>query len=258
MVLTTDFGGFDTPLACPRRRMSLHRSRLSLALIIPLLLVAGVLAWQGAARTRAVAQPPVYVALGASDAVGIGANRPEAEGWVPLVYAGLPADTRLVNLGVSGATLADVLAEQLPVARDAAPRWVTIWPGPNDLRNGVPLGAFSARLDTLLGQLAALRRPGQPVELVVLNLPDLRAAPAFAGINPSALDAEVRAWNAAIAAAASRHGATLVDLYATMNELAQHPEYISADGFHPSSAGYRRIADLALARIDRNVAAALR
>jgi lysophospholipase L1-like esterase len=38
----------------------------------------------------------------------------------------------------------------------------------------------------------------------------------------------------------------LVDLYSGWAELAAHPDYISADGFHPSSAGYRRLADLVL------------
>ena len=32
-------------------------------------------------------------------------------------------------------------------------------------------------------------------------------------------------------------------------ELAQHPEYVSNDGFHPSGAGYGRIAQLTLAAL---------
>jgi len=35
-------------------------------------------------------------------------------------------------------------------------------------------------------------------------------------------------------------------------ELGAHPEYISGDGFHPSSAGYRRIADLVLDTLRRH------
>ena len=38
---------------------------------------------------------------------------------------------------------------------------------------------------------------------------------------------------------AARHGATVFDIYTTTHaELASHPEYFSADGFHPSDAGY--------------------
>jgi len=171
-----------------------------------------------------------------------------------LVAAGLPAETALLNLGVSGATVRDVIDGQLPVALDRAPRWITVWPGPNDFRNGVPLETFAAQLDQLLTAL----RPtaGDRRTIAVLNLPDLRALPVFARVGGNdtergGLDARVRDWNATIAATVARHAdyAVLVDLYAGWEELGTHPEYISADGFHPSSAGYRRIADLTLAAL---------
>ena len=41
-----------------------------------------------------------------------------------------------------------------------------------------------------------------------------------------------------------RHQATVVDLRATWQEVREHPEYISSDGFHPSTIGYRRLADV--------------
>jgi acyl-CoA thioesterase-1 len=195
---------------------------------------------------------PVHVALGASDAVGVGAARPAQDGWVPLVTAGLPEGTQLVNLGVSGATLSDVIAGQLPIAIDADPRWVTLWPGPNDLRNGVALETFSGQLEQILAALQPAT--GERRTVAVLNLPDLRVLPAFARTDRATLDAQVRTWNAAIAATVSRHAqyAVLVDLHANWAELAAHPDYISADGFHPSSAGYRRIADLTLETLRRD------
>jgi len=79
--------------------------------------------------------------------------------------------------------------------------------------------------------------------VLVGNLPDLAAVPAFRGQGP-ALAATVSAWNGAIAAVARRDGATLVDLYAGWRELAAHPEYVGPDGLHPSAAGYRRLAQL--------------
>lgn len=195
------------------------------------------------------ARAGIYVALGASDAVGIGATRPAQDAWVPLLAAGLPGGTPVVNLGVSGATLTDVIAVQLPIAADAAPRWLTLWPGPNELRGGVPLGTFTAQLDQIL---ATLRPAGGTMRtMLVLNLPDLRALPAFAGTDPVRLDRQVRDWNAAIAATVARHAdyAVLVDLYDGWGELAANPQYISGDGFHPSNAGYRRITDIVLATL---------
>lgn len=227
-------------------------SRRPLPFLILALALAGaigVTTWRASARSTNVAASATFVALGASDAVGIGATRPMEDGWAPLVAAGLPAGTRLVNLGVSGATLGDVLADQVPVALDAESRWVAIWPGPNDLRNGIDMGQFARQLDQLLGQLAGPGvRPGART-VAVMNLPDLRLLPSFARVEPAILDARVREWNAVIAETVERHApvAILVDLYSGWQELAAHPEYISADGFHPSSAGYRRVADLALA-----------
>jgi lysophospholipase L1-like esterase len=55
--------------------------------------------------------------------------------------------------------------------------------------------------------------------------------------------------------ASERHGALLVDLYTGAPELADNPDYVSADGFHPSSAGYQRIAELVLATLQQHNAA---
>jgi acyl-CoA thioesterase I len=216
---------------------------VALALVLALLATGG-LWWVagGPGRGRATAAPGVYVALGASDAVGVGAQRPAQEGWASRVHAGLPAGTELVNLGISGATLRDVIERQLPVALDVRPRWATLWPGINDLRGGVDEATFGRDLDLVLGELARI----EGITVVVLNIPDLRLLPAFGAGNAARLDATVQRRNALIAEAASRHGALLVDLYAGQLELAEHPEYISADGFHPSSAGYARIADVVL------------
>ncbi len=200
-------------------------------------------------------RPKVYAALGASDSVGVGADRPESEGWVPRVHAALPADTRLLNLGISGATLEEIVRDELPPAIDARPRWVTLWAGVNDLRGRVPLPEFQARLEQTLAAFEGVEpRP----TVLVLNVPDLRQLPAFQGIDPALIDATVRDWNTAIADAAGRHDAILVDLYREWPELAEHPEYISADGFHPSSSGYARIAELVVANIREHAPASVR
>lgn len=243
--------GHRNPLATGSNTVSLLRT--SLFVLTVAIIAAGAFAWRVVGDGSAVAAPAIYVALGASDAVGVGATRPQREGWVPLVFAELPEGAQLVNLGVSGATLGQVLDGQLPPALDAGPRWVTIWPGPNDLRAGVDLDLFTAQLDTLLERLTSMERGRQRPTIAVLNLPDLRAVPVFARGDRVALDTRVREWNAAITASVARagEGVILIDLYASWDELAAHPEYVSADGFHPSNAGYRRIADIVLDELRR-------
>jgi lysophospholipase L1-like esterase len=59
---------------------------------------------------------------------------------------------------------------------------------------------------------------------------------------PKAVAAAVADYNAAISEAANQEGATLVDLHLNDSQIGQHPEWISADGFHPSGQGYAVIA----------------
>lgn len=233
--------------------------RLLLPLVVIILLLGSGAAWW-TRRGGAAPAPLVYVGLGASDTVGVGADRPALEGWVPRVHEALPAGTQLLNLGVSGATLDEVLQAQLPPALDARPRWVSLWSGVNDIRAGVALATFVAQLDSVLQSFAAQRPDaGSPhPKVLVLNIPDLRYLPAFGSRAPADLDATVRRWNAAIADAARRHGATVVDLYAHGSELEAHPEYISADGFHPSSAGYQRIAEYVVSSLREDVSSSTR
>ena len=54
----------------------------------------------------------------------------------------------------------------------------------------------------------------------------------------------IQHWNTGIAQAAAHYGAILVDLFSQGSRLTAHPEYISADGFHPSAAGYVQLAAL--------------
>jgi lysophospholipase L1-like esterase len=179
------------------------------------------------------------VAIGASDAVGIGARNPETDGWVARFGARLGPNARVVNLGVSGSTLAQAIDEQLGPALDAQPDIVTVWLAVNDLNARVPLERYAADLDTLLGQLESTH-----AKVLVGNVPDLSGLAAYRGIDPAALKAEVDRWNNAIADTTARHGASLVDLYAEWQEVVQHPDYLSADGFHPSTDGYQALADL--------------
>jgi acyl-CoA thioesterase I len=151
----------------------------------------------------------------------------------------LPPGSSLVNLGVSGSRLEQALGQQLPRALSLQPDLVTVWLGVNDLNASVPLERYASQLETLL---AGLTSTGATI--LVANVPDLTLLPAYRGVDHRALLAQVEAWNAAIAAVAQRYGVVVVDLRAYSREQAEHMEYVSADGFHPSAAGYRRIAEL--------------
>lgn len=231
-----------TPIPSPTAGQ-MSRLLLALLVIVPLTFACG--------RSEADAQPapsPVnYVALGASDAVGVGTQDPRSEGWVPRLYGQLPAGSTLTNLGVSGSLLSQALDQQVPVAVAAQPDLVTVWLAVNDLNARVPLDSYAADLDRLL---AALQPTGARV--LVGNIPDVSQLPVYRGQDANRVRSQVDAWNGTIADAVARHGAVLVDLHATWSELAQHPEYIASDGFHPSSEGYERLAQLFWQTIESN------
>ena len=192
--------------------------------------------------TAGAAKPLTYVAMGASDSIGVGAGDPTTQGWVPQLAQRLGPDTRLVDLGVYGTLLHDALSQQLPEAIAAQPDVVTVWLAVNDFNAPVPLPQYEADLDTLLTALETQTN----ARILVGNVPDLSTVPnyAAAGIPPILVQFETLRWDAAIAAVVARHNATLVDLLPYWQEMQQHPEYVSADGFHPSALGYARLADV--------------
>jgi acyl-CoA thioesterase-1 len=184
-------------------------------------------------------RPPLtYVALGASDAVGVGVDDPDRDGWVSVLHRALPSPTRLVNLGIPGIRLSGALAVELPPALEARPDLVTVWLAVNDVLGGVALDAYRADLDRLLG---ALR--GQTGAFVAVgNVPDAPETRRYLGMEPGERRRVAAAWNETIAAATERHGALLVDLHARW-PTARHPEYIGLDGLHPTALGYRALAE---------------
>jgi len=203
---------------------------------------------QPPSAVRITAGPITYVALGASDAVGVGSSQPGSQGYVPLIGAKLPAGSHTVNLGLSGIRLHEALTQELPVALTLSPNLVTIWLAVNDFIGGVSYTDYLHDLNTLLDQLHTRTHAA----IVMANLPDLTRLPLFASANATEqaqARQEIQHWNAGIASLAVRYGVALVDLYGQGSALTAHPEYISADGFHPSPAGYVQLAKLFWAAI---------
>lgn len=208
-------------------------------LVLVLTLAALTLTACGPQTGRAEARPPTYVAIGASDAVGVGARDPERDSYVTRLAERLPPGSKVANLGVSGSRLDQALEQQLPVAEGMHPDLVTVWLAVNDLNGRVPLERYAAELDALLAGF-----DGSGATVLVGNVPDLALLPAYRAVDPSLLEAQVGAWNDAIASVVRRHGDVLVDLRALSREQAAHPEYVGPDGFHPSSEGHDRLAEL--------------
>jgi acyl-CoA thioesterase I len=186
-----------------------------------------------------------FVALGASDAFGIGTDNPKTQAWPVVLAHLLGGGTHLVNLGIPGASVPLAIRDELPVALSVQPAIIIVWLAVNDFDSGVTVKAYELQLRDLLASLVA----STSAHIYVGNLPDLTLIPYFAGRNQQTLAAQVTVWNAGIAAICDEVGVTLVDIFGGWRELADHPEYISSDGFHPSTAGARRLAEIFAAAI---------
>jgi lysophospholipase L1-like esterase len=199
-------------------------------------------AWRQLPQDRT--HPVLYVALGDSTVQGVGASDP-TNNYVSRLGERLRSvypRTHLVNLGASGATAADVRDGQLQRAVALRPDLVTLSVGPNDITRKRTAQQFEQDIETILRTLTR----GTDAVIVVNLLPDLTVTPRFLGRGGTAtVDQAVLAFNGALSRQARAHGAEVVDLYGpSRQEVPQHPEFIAADGYHPSDQGYARWAEL--------------
>jgi lysophospholipase L1-like esterase len=179
--------------------------------------------------------PIVYVALGDSTGAGVGASD---GGYVARLFKRLEErrpQSKLSNLCVSGSTTADVVRNQLERGVALNPDLVTIGIGINDIGHGLTLEQFSKNFDQILSTL----KEKTHATIVVTNLPDISSAPRIPNSMRSQYQRQIDEFCKRLEEIASKHGVTIFDIYTiTKQELAAHPEYFSADGFHPSDAGY--------------------
>jgi acyl-CoA thioesterase-1 len=190
---------------------------------------------RGAGATRK-AEPVVYVALGDSTGVGVGARR--GGGYVARLFERLERErpgSRVVNLCVSGAETADVLRDQSPrVGRERA-TLVTIGIGINDLTRGVEVEQFARNYEEIVTRV----RAATDAPVVVTNVPDISTAPRVPAFMREGVAQRIALFNEEIKKIAARHDLRLVDAYGMSRELIPaHPEFFSEDGFHPSEEGY--------------------
>jgi lysophospholipase L1-like esterase len=213
-----------------------------------------------------------YLALGDSLAAGTGASDPLTRGYVPLVHAHLGDEVELVNLGVGGATSADILEEgdqldqALEVIGDRANddddgndvEVITIDIGGNDLlpltREGSPClidplpaacleeiaRVMSEYEDNLSQTLRALRGAALDTRIVVVTLfnPLLGSGSSL----EQTADVAIAQFNALVTRVAKdpEVEAEVADVAAPFKERAS--EVISADGIHPNDTGYAVMA----------------
>ena len=181
-----------------------------------------------------------YVAIGASDAVGIGATDPATGSWPARVAKLMPPGSAFVNVGVSGSIALQARSAQLPGAIAQRPTVVSIWLAVNDMNATIEPASYANDLGAIVDGLVS----GTEAKIFIGNVPDVRPVPAYAEADKAALFGLIQAYNQVIAAIASKHPGRVVavDLFTGSAPLVSTIT-VSGDGFHPSDAGYQLIAD---------------
>jgi lysophospholipase L1-like esterase len=181
-------------------------------------------------------EPVVYVALGDSTGVGVGARK--GGGYAARLFERVERvrpGSRLVNLCVSGATSTDVLRVQVGRVGEASPTLVTLCIGINDVTRQVSPEQYARNLEEIVARLRA--QTAAPV--VVSNLPDVSHAPAVPFFLRAASRRRIQQLNSRVADVTERHGLFLADSFEkSAAVIPTHPEFFSPDGFHPSDEGY--------------------
>lgn len=120
---------------------------------------------------------PTYVALGDSLTSGAGDTGPDGRrvGWAQrladILSVRTAAPCKLTNLAADGATVSQVLSEQLPAATAARPALISVTVGMDDIRaRGFDELSFKAALGQLLEALAATG-----ATVLTCTIPDITA-----------------------------------------------------------------------------------
>lgn len=185
-----------------------------------------------------------YLALGDSYTIGTGLEH-ENQNFPSLLAQRLREesgiDVALVNLGVNGYTTADLIREELPVARGSRPELATVLIGANDIVQGSDEASYRRRLRQIY---TAVRQLGlAPGRVLAISVPDFSHLPGAAPFGtPSQLRARVEAFNRIAESETATDGFHYVDI----TDISRQPDpgggWLAADGLHPGPAQHRAIA----------------
>lgn len=204
-------------------------------------MLGGFAALTGCQKDSPPAAPPLrYLALGDSYTIGEGVA--SADRWPEL----LAAELRKGGVAVGAPQIVartGWTTEELQSAVDAAGLagpydLVTLLVGVNNQFRGGTAEAYREPFRKLLGD--AIRFAGGKAQsVIVVSIPDWGATPFAAGKDGAGIARAIDAFNTVNKQEASKAGARYVGVTALSREAPQKPDWLAADGLHPSGAMYR-------------------
>lgn len=186
--------------------------------------------------------PYTYIVLGDSTAAGVGAS--DLEHTYPyLISKAIAAQGKAVqvtNLAVTGATIEEVINNQLPQIKTLHPNLITISVGANNATHLTSSSEYAASLKRLL---LTLQESGTPV--LMANTPDMGTTPALPAPYRLLAASRAKIQNRLLSELPIPKTIQIVDLYSA-GKLDYHtnPTLFAPDLFHPSNSGYQTWSNL--------------
>ncbi len=179
-----------------------------------------------------------YLALGDSITSGGGSPNPETVSFVARLserWRARGCTVELKNVGVSGATSADIIAVQVPELAPFKPTFVTLQVGANDIVHDVTVDTYRANVRTIID---AAKATGARVVVIGQNeWPRSPRAPDY-GTN---LVEKRLVYEAAFVEEVRAKSVQMVDLASIYRAAADAGQWAS-DGIHPTPEAYDAVA----------------
>jgi lysophospholipase L1-like esterase len=159
-----------------------------------------------------------------------------------------------VNRGISGQITGEMLGRFKADVIDLKPAAVVILAGTNDLARGVPLAVIQNNL-TMIADLATAYR-NKPIFASILPVSDYHKDkdPSYER-TPGRPPASILALNKWMQELCKLRGFTYLDYFSALaDDSGRLKAELADDGLHPNAAGYRVMAPLVQAALDRTLA----
>lgn len=189
----------------------------------------------------------IYVVLGDSTAVGVGAARLEGSYAFQIATKAAAHGRRVqvINIAASGARLRDVLKNQMPQLEKLKPHLISLSIGANDATHFSSTAQYQKEVGILVSQLNR-----QTAVVLLASAPDMVQAPALPLPLALAVNRRAMTQNKILQSALGNskpHNSKLryVDLFHRGKLIySKNPDLYATDFFHPSADGYAIWADL--------------
>ena len=186
-----------------------------------------------------------FLALGDSYTIGEGVA--PADSWPAQLVASLSASgIEIAEPEIIARTgwTTDELQAGIKAAAPAGPcELVSLLIGVNNQYRGRLLGEYRAQFVKLLE--TAIRLAGKPKRVLVLSIPDWSVTPFAEGRDRGAIAAQIDRFNEVNRRETAERWARYLDVTAVSRKYGHLPEFLAADGLHPSRRMYAEWARLA-------------